>query len=920
MQYRCSKCHATWESDESVSQGLVQCPHCFVVLPLTVAQVQKQPSAPPPQDIHELPTVLETPAVTSRSEPPTIEMTELLPSDSRSQEEAPLQQHPEFATSATEILPSPTLPASQPTSAPKDITSSSPPVTHESQTVIDAPASHSTSSRGRTVSGAPTPEQKKPPTPSRQVASQQTKTSPRSGLGADLSGHELGGYEIKATLGHGGMGTVYLARQKSLDRLVALKVLPSAMAAHPEFLARFTREALAAAQLTHHNVVQVYDVGSEGDTHFISMEYVRGSNLGAMVRKDGRLSVDDAVGYVLQAARALKYAHERGIVHRDIKPDNLMLNDLGIVKVADLGLAKFSRSTTAEPSPGLTESNVLDLQTIGQEAGDITLQAVAMGTPAYMAPEQARDAAHVDHRADQYALGCTLYYLITGKPPFSGTTAFEVITKQLNEPVPPIETHVRGVPTTLKAIIEKMLAKDPDDRYPDMGAVIRDLEAYLGVESEKGAFRPREIHLALLEKAQQSYYGHALCRVQKLVPKVFAGAMALLALGLFALGKLSVGAYFLLTLLLTPVITALLDGLLQQSYFVRRLRSALFGMRLTSWLKAAAVAALGAVAVVQVGLVTLFVSSFVTAAVLAAAYEFGVLRRLRAARSEPLAELQKMLKELRVRGMPEEAIQDFVARFAGEQWEELFEDLFGYEALVLARGKVAAAEQVQRRKRVAQWRDPIVRWLDEIERRRREAREVRQLAKVEAKRLTAQGMSEQEAMQKAQEAATVILDQIKAETKSPKVTLYADPFAKKRRWLRTLVSVAINSPYRLARAIVGLAMLVPVALLWLGERLPGAGLIASVVNSLPLPAETRAMLVTYYGLAAALALLITAFSRRIVGPTLVVVGVAFVIFPSLAQGLLTPLPVALPPLYVGTGFIALGYAANILGTMRGGKF
>lgn len=904
MKFHCKKCHTTWDSDDSVSQGLVQCPNCFTVWPLAVAQLPGGKSSTQTrtssQTIHELPTVIESPGLATT--PTTTDEVQTVQKTARTM--------PLGATDKTVIDPS--LAGASRVSTPRpDTREKAPPrAASTTATVIEDEISRTPSPR----QAAPSPTRPKS-TPS---AARKESAATRPALhGADLSGLELGGYEIKATLGKGGMGTVYMARQKSLDRYVALKVLPAEMAANPEFLARFTREALAAAQLTHHNVVQVYDVGSEDNTHFISMEYVRGTNLGEMVRRDGRLQVDDAVGYVLQAARALKYAHDHGIIHRDIKPDNLLLNDLGVVKVADLGLAKFHHAHEGGENAqvALEPEGALNIAI----AGDITLKAVAMGTPAYMPPEQARDAAHVDARADQYALGCTLYYLITGKPPFSGTTAFEIITKHLKEPVPPLETHVRGVPTTLKAIIERMLAKDPDDRYPSMQEVIQDLEAYLGVDSEKGAYRPREIHLSLLESAQQRYYGTPLRKVQRLGPRIFLGVAALLGLACLALGAPRTGAFFLLTGAMTPIATVLLDGLLHRSYFVRRLRSALFGMPLSGWGKVMIVLVLAALAVYQIGLLALVLSAMVTSLVLAGAYEFGVLRRLRKERMPALAELEQMLKELRVRGMPEDALQEFVARFAGQDWEELFEDLFGYEALVLARGKVAAAERVKKRRVYAPWRDPIMRWLDEIERRRREAKELKQLAKVEAKRLEAQGVAAEEALRQAHEAATVILTEIKAATGAPKQTVYVDPFAKRKSW-RWLRAGLVGAPYRVARAVAGLALLLPFLAAWLGPRLPGSTFVSAAMGKLPIPKETMNVLLSYYGIACGIVLLISAASRRLVGPSLMVVGVMIVLLPGPFQPVLALIPMAIPALWAGAGLIGLGFFLCAWKSMRGEKF
>ena len=159
----------------------------------------------------------------------------------------------------------------------------------------------------------------------------------------------LGGYQVLKLLGRGGMGAVYLARQTSLDRLVAVKVMLPKAAANPAFVARFTREAYAAAQMVHHNVVQIYDIGSAKNTHYFSMEYVKGESLTDVVRREGQLDPEQAVGYILQAARGLKYGHDMGMIHRDVKPDNLLINDQGIVKVADMGLVKLGDDAPESP-------------------------------------------------------------------------------------------------------------------------------------------------------------------------------------------------------------------------------------------------------------------------------------------------------------------------------------------------------------------------------------------------------------------------------------------------------------------------------------------------------------------------------------------------------------------------------------------
>ena len=326
----------------------------------------------------------------------------------------------------------------------------------------------------------------------------------------------FGGYKVVKELGRGGMGAVYLARQLSLDRNVALKVIAPRWARDPTFLARFTREAYAAAQLVHHNIVQIYDLGAEKEVNYFSMEFVDGQTLAELIQTSGAVPPEVAASHILQAARGLKIAHDHGMIHRDIKPDNLMLSRHGIVKVADLGLVKTSVEPAAEPQ---LEDGDKPPAGPSERAGDdeesspnITRVNRAMGTPAYMAPEQARDASHVGRPADIYSLGCTLYAMVTGRPPFLGKTAMELITKHAVERVVPPELVVDGVPKALSDIILKMVAKDPKDRYATIDDVIVALESFLGLAGT-ATLRPEETEA--LEKSVQAFASSPSTRLEK---------------------------------------------------------------------------------------------------------------------------------------------------------------------------------------------------------------------------------------------------------------------------------------------------------------------------------------------------------------------------------------------------------------------
>lgn len=262
----------------------------------------------------------------------------------------------------------------------------------------------------------------------------------------------LGKYQIMEKIGEGGMGLVFKARDKKLGRLVALKVIRSEYANHPQALRRFQREAKAAAPLTHPHIVTLYDADQVGQHHFLALEYVPGRDLAQILKKDGPLPLAQACEYVRQAALGLQHAHTAGLVHRDIKPANLLLMPpgdaalsslpWGMVKVSDLGLARLS---------GGVESQA-------------TRDGAMIGTVDYMSPEQAKDSRSADARADLYSLGCTLYHLVTGRLPFEGENVIEKMLKHQQEAPPDLRDVVPDAPTAVADLIKKLMAKRPEDR------------------------------------------------------------------------------------------------------------------------------------------------------------------------------------------------------------------------------------------------------------------------------------------------------------------------------------------------------------------------------------------------------------------------------------------------------------------------
>ncbi len=264
--------------------------------------------------------------------------------------------------------------------------------------------------------------------------------------------NQLGDFKLEKKLGQGGMGTVFLATQLSLDRKVALKTLSPEFAKKPDFVKRFLREARSMARLQHPNVVQVYAADTVSGVNYAAIEYIDGRSMQGWMNELKQLSIGDALHVILVCADALKHAHDQNMIHRDIKPDNILVTNKGVVKVADFGLAK-----------------ALD------EDVSMTQSGTGLGTPLYMAPEQARNAKHVDKRTDIYALGCTLYYFLTGKLPFSGSNTLELIVAKEKGTFTHARKHNPQIPERLDLMIDKMLMKDPAHRYGDCAEIIHDL-------------------------------------------------------------------------------------------------------------------------------------------------------------------------------------------------------------------------------------------------------------------------------------------------------------------------------------------------------------------------------------------------------------------------------------------------------------
>ena len=300
-----------------------------------------------------------------------------------------------------------------------------------------------------------------------------------AGKGKSLT---LGNYVLLDKLGEGGMGMVLKAWHRRMERIVALKVIAPKVVKEPSALKRFQREVIAAAKLTHPNIVAAHDADEAKGTHFLVMEYVEGSDLSSWVKEHGPLPVEQAVSCIVQAARGLAFAHDQGVVHRDIKPHNLLMDHSGTVKILDMGLARIEGGFGGSA-----------------EHADLTRSGAMMGTVDYMSPEQAMDSKHADARSDIYSLGCTLFYLVTGHVAFEADTVMKRLTAHQSAPPPALDQEVQSVYSgtssgaqgssatrlpsvlpahlvALNAVFQRMVAKKPEDRQQSMLQVVAELD------------------------------------------------------------------------------------------------------------------------------------------------------------------------------------------------------------------------------------------------------------------------------------------------------------------------------------------------------------------------------------------------------------------------------------------------------------
>ncbi|MCC9600469.1 bifunctional serine/threonine protein kinase/MFS transporter [Stieleria sp. JC731] len=601
----------------------------------------------------------------------------------------------------------------------------------------------------------------------------------------------LGGYRLIRMLGRGAMGAVYQAKQISLDRDVALKTIRARFASSPASLARFTREAYAAAQLTHHNVVQIYDFGEDNGLHYFSMEWIRGGSLADLVRQKGSISPKLAATYILQAARGLQFAHRNGMVHRDVKPANLLLAEDGVVKVADLGLVKIPDQVDPEP---IAEEHLLS----GLQSGtQVTMQGTAVGTPAYMAPEQSADSSTVDHRADIYSLGCSLFFLLTGRSPYSGDEPIDVLEMHAKSPVPDLAEANPRAPHELADIISRSMAKRPTERYASLAEMIDDLQSFLGLDVTVG-FSPTNEQADRWETLAANYAKtQRFNRFGEPLLIAFAVAMAFATIGITA-SSLSM-ALLAPVLFVSTCISAVTFGALGGSSVIAKQVRAWFE---TLSLFETIVFGIASLALTFVTVVTGLwigaIAGLVLGIGLGAAYHFAIVTTSEKSGQEALNQAKHFVRDLRIDGVEENGLRDFIARYAGDRWQLVFEALFGYDAMVSMRSRLASDNSYSGSTAGNSIRDRIYKKLAVKAKAKREAKDQQKLANLERESLISQGVSVRDAQEQAWQVAAAVMEGVQKVVDSTNGDERVQAEAKRQR-IKAMLADARSGKYKRQR-------------------------------------------------------------------------------------------------------------------------
>jgi hypothetical protein len=570
----------------------------------------------------------------------------------------------------------------------------------------------------------------------------------------------LGGYVILRLLGHGPRGRALLARPVSLDDPAVLKVLAADRSGDPVFLAHHARDAFAAAQVEHPNLVAIRRLDARRGRHYAAVEWVGGPSLAEVLRETPKVEPGRAAVMILQAARGLRAAHRQGLRHRDVKPENLRLDVEGLVRVDDLGLEMTpSLAAALEAKETGKSAPLLDADapaSVARAAGEPPAPLpAAVGTPAFMAPEQACDPLSADGRADIYALGGTFYNLVTGRSPFSGQTAVELIRKHAEEPLIPPGEFAPGLPRKVSEVIRTMLAKAPEERYPSMDVVVDVLEGSLGLRTDAAAGALSEA----AEAARQAALALSASPVRRLrgwVLTLSAGIWAAFELLLITLGLGNAALVILALGAMTALFAAVSSERTHGSELLRLAGVAALGSGPRAWVLAGLIAA-GALALLLSAGGCLPWLLLVSAGGLAGAYHVFLDRPLEAERERTLAEVRERLRRLRGLGHDEEKLREAFSGKGSPHEDWLAGWLFGHGAARAARQRHQVDAQAARAFRFPSWRDAVLSRLEKRIQDRFDRRHVRVLQGAEEARLEAQGVNLLTARRKARRIAKAMV-------------------------------------------------------------------------------------------------------------------------------------------------------------------
>ncbi len=554
----------------------------------------------------------------------------------------------------------------------------------------------------------------------------------------------LGGYVVLKLLGHGPRGKSLLARPLSLAGRVVLKVVSADRAHDAVFVERYLREALASAQLSSPHLVPIVEIGHHGPSTFTALEYVPGASLAEEVAKQGRIEPRRAAAWILQAARGLAVAHAQGVWHRDVKPENLRLTRDGLIMVDDLGLETTPSLAAAES--GLDKASRKGpggrAQTASQDAAPPAprIERAAVGTPIYMAPEQARDALIIDGRADVYSLGCTFYTLVTGRPPHAKATASELIASHQDEPLIPPQEFAPGLAPAIADVIQTMTRKAPEERYPSMDVVIDVLEGCLGLR-RGSATAHEQAYQEAIQEASSLMNDAPPARLRRQILLGATGVWLAFLLLLIAMGAYRVAVVIAGFGALTGSVLALTSKSIRPSGLFDLLRELLLGDGLRSWLFAGfgLIVLLGLA--VYGGLVGSLIFLGICIGGLLGGFHYFVERPFAATCAEAVSRVTDTLRRLRQAGYDERLLRQKLADDAGAGWEPLFAAVFGDRALEAERLRRLHDASAQFGTGWLSWKGTAQRVLSGLLDMRRDSRLRRLFQQVEEARFEAEGLN-----------------------------------------------------------------------------------------------------------------------------------------------------------------------------------